>query len=94
MRRLRSHLERSEFKEALRLAQELRAEVPENRDVLYMAAVSQRYLKLIPDALATLAELEKHHPGYSRLFQERGHCYVAMKDAPQAIHAFLAANGC
>jgi hypothetical protein len=81
VRRIRSHLDRSEFKEALRLAQELRPEVPENRDVLYMAAVSQRYLNLIPDALATLAELERHHPAYSRLFQERGHCYVAMRSA-------------
>jgi tetratricopeptide (TPR) repeat protein len=91
VRRIRSHLDRSEFTEALRLARELRAEVPENRDVLYMAAVSQRYLKLIPDALATLAELEKHHPGYSRLFQERGHCYVAMRSAQPAIDAFLRA---
>jgi predicted Zn-dependent protease len=89
VRRIRSHLDRSEFKEALRLAQELRPEVPENRDVLYMAAVSQRYLKLIADALATLAELERHHPGYSRLFQERGHCYVALRSAQPAIDAFL-----
>jgi tetratricopeptide (TPR) repeat protein len=91
VRRIRSHLDRSEFKEALRLAQELRPEVPENRDVLYMAAVSQRYLKLIPDALATLGELERHHPDYSRLFQERGHCYVAMRSAQPAIEAFLRA---
>ena len=91
MRRIRSHLDRSEFKEALRLAQELRPEVPENRDVLYMAAVSQRYLARIPDALATLAELEGHHPGYSRLFQERGHCYVALRSAQPAIEAFLRA---
>ena len=88
---MRSLLDRSEFKEALTLAQELLAEVPENRDVLYMAAVSQRYLKLIPDALATLAELEKHHPRYSRLFQERGHCHVAMRSAQPAIDAFLRA---
>jgi len=65
--------------------------VPENRDVLYMAAVSQRYLKLYPEALATLANLESHHPGYSRLFQERGHCYVALRSAQPAIDAFLRA---
>jgi predicted Zn-dependent protease len=91
VRRIRSHLDRSEFKKALRLAQELLAEVPENRDILYMAAVSQRYLKLIPDALATLAVLEKHHPNYSRLFQERGHCYVALRSAQAAVEAFLRA---
>ena len=91
VRRIRAHLDRSEFKDALRRAQALLAEVPENRDVLYMAAVSQRYLKLIPDALATLAELERHHPRYSRLFQERGHCCVALRSAQPAIDAFLRA---
>src|SRR6202042_1144828 len=55
----------------------------------YMMAVSQRYLQRIPDALATLERLQSHHPGFSRLFQERGHCYVAMRDAPRAIDAFL-----
>jgi tetratricopeptide (TPR) repeat protein len=91
VRRIRSHLDRNEYGEALRLARELLAEVPENRDVLYMAAVSQRYLKLIPDALSTLAELERHHPAYSRLFQERGHCHVTLRSAQPAIDAFLRA---
>jgi tetratricopeptide (TPR) repeat protein len=89
VRRIRSHLDRGDYKEALRLAQTLRAEVPENRDVLYMAAVAQRYLQLVPDALATLSALEKHHPNYSRLFQERGHCYVVMRSAQPAIEAFM-----
>jgi tetratricopeptide (TPR) repeat protein len=91
VRRVRAHLDRNEYGEALRLARELLAEVPENRDVLYMAAVSQRYLKLIPDALSTLAELERHHPAYSRLFQERGHCHVTLRSAQPAIEAFLRA---
>ena len=56
-----------------------------------MIAVSQRYLKRIPEALATLERLERHHPSFSRLFQERGHCYVALRDAPRAIEAFLGA---
>jgi tetratricopeptide (TPR) repeat protein len=61
-----------------------------------MLAVSQRYLNLIPEALATLAELEKHHPDYGRLFQERGHCYVTGRAAESAIAAFtraVALNG-
>jgi tetratricopeptide (TPR) repeat protein len=69
----------------------LRTQVPENRDVLYMIAVSLRYLQRVPEALETLAELEKRHPSYSRLFQERGHCYVAMRSAQPAIQAFLRA---
>jgi hypothetical protein len=35
--------------------------------------------------------LEKHHPTYSRLFQERGHCHVATRSAAPAITAFLRA---
>src|SRR5262249_6609991 len=40
-------------------------------------------------ALGTLANLEKLHPRFSRLYQERGQCYIALKQAPQAIDAFL-----
>lgn len=91
VKRIRAMLERGEFAAGLQAAQALRAEVPENRDVLYMMAVAQRYLQRIPDALATLAELEKRHPTYPRLFQERGHCYVAMRAAEPAIEAYLRA---
>jgi tetratricopeptide (TPR) repeat protein len=91
VRRIRALLESGRFDAALAAGETLAAAVPENRDVLYMIAVSQRYLKRIPDALATLARLERHHPNFSRLFQERGHCYVTMRDAPRAIDAFLSA---
>src|SRR5450759_878448 len=89
VRRIRELLERSEFAAALSAAEKLLAQVPENRDVLYMLAVIQRYLQLTPDALATFARFEKLHPDYSRLYQERGHCYVALRSADPAIEAFL-----
>jgi tetratricopeptide (TPR) repeat protein len=89
--RIRELLERKQHAAALAAAEALASSVPENRDVLYMIAVSQRYLNRIPDALATLEKLEKLHPGFSRLYQERGHCYVALRDAPRAIDAFLGA---
>src|SRR5258705_8961491 len=54
-----------------------------------MLAVSYRHLNRIPDALATLERLERLHRGFSRLYQERGHCFVAMRDAPKAIEAYL-----
>lgn len=73
---------------ALKSADALRTEVPENRDVAYMRAVALRYLNRIADALAALAELEKRNPGFSRLYQEQGHCYVALRDAPKAIEAY------
>jgi tetratricopeptide (TPR) repeat protein len=88
VRRLRELLERSQFETALRAGEELLTEVPENRDVLYIVAVSQRYLKRIPEALGTLTRLERLYPEYPRLFQERGHCHVALRAAGPAIAAF------
>ncbi len=89
--RLRGLMQNEQFVGALTGAEALLAEAPENRDVWYLIAVCQRYLNRIPEALATLDRLESLHPGYSRLFQERGHCYVARKDAPRAIEAFVRA---
>jgi len=88
VRRVRALLERSEFATALEAAQALAAEVPENRDVLYLIAVALRYLQRIPDALEVLARLEQLHPGYPRLYQERGHCHVALRAAGPAVEAF------
>ena len=91
MLRIRALMERNQFGAALTAAEALAATVPENRDVLYMIAVSLRCLKRIPEALAALERLEQLYPGFSRLFQERGHCFVAQRDAPRAIEAFLSA---
>jgi tetratricopeptide (TPR) repeat protein len=88
VRGVRALLERSEFAPALQIALRLQKEAPENRDVLYMIAVAQRYLQRVPDALATLGRLEELHPDYPRLYQERGHCYVALRSATPAIEAF------
>jgi hypothetical protein len=70
--------------EALTAAEALAARVPENRDALYLIALSLRCLNRIPEALATLGRLEGLHPGYSRLYEERGHCYVALRDTQRA----------
>src|SRR6267142_4989634 len=86
--RARSLLQKRQFSQALGAAEALLAEFPENRDVLYLIAVSQRYLGRIPDALATLGRFENLHPDYGRLFQERGHCYRALGDVPAAITAY------
>jgi tetratricopeptide (TPR) repeat protein len=79
------------FEEALAAAQALEPQVPENRDVLLSIALSQRFLKRIPEALATLERLAKIQPAFSRLHQERGQCHVALKQAGPAIEAFLRA---
>ena len=89
--RIRELLKQRRFEESLQAAEGLAGETPENRDVLYLMAMSQRFLNKIPEALSTLERLERHHPAFSRLYQERGHCWVASKNAPQAIDAFLRA---
>jgi hypothetical protein len=89
VRRVRELLKSRDHAGALRAAEALAVQVPENRDVLYLIAVSRRFLGEIPEALQALERLEQLHPRFSRLYQERGHCFVALKDAPQAIDAFL-----
>lgn len=88
---IRALLDQQQFQKALAASETLLAEVPENRDVLYCRAYSLRFLQRIPEALATLDVLETHHPHYSQLHQERGHCFVALKDASRAIEAYLVA---
>jgi tetratricopeptide (TPR) repeat protein len=88
VRRLRALVEKRGFADALAAAEALRIEVPENRDVLYLLAVSQRYLGKIADALVTSAQFEALHPDYGRLFQERGHCLRAVGETTAAIAAY------
>jgi tetratricopeptide (TPR) repeat protein len=88
LKSLRALLESGRFEPALRAAESRLASQPEDRDLLYVVAVSERHLGRIPEALATLERLEALYPDYPRLFQERGHCHVARRAAPQAIEAF------
>jgi len=89
--RIRALLRQQNFSEALAAGEALAAEAANQRDVLLFVAIAQRHVSRIPDALKTLAILERHHPRFSRLYEERGHCFVFMKQAPQAIETFLTA---
>jgi tetratricopeptide (TPR) repeat protein len=89
--RIRALLRQQKFSETLAAGEALLAEAADQREVLLFVAIAQRYLGRIPDALNTLKTLERHHPRFSRLYEERGRCYVDMKQAPQAIEAFLSA---
>jgi tetratricopeptide (TPR) repeat protein len=91
VRRVRELVQARRFGEALADTDVLLQSVPENRDVLYLRALAQRHSGALPAAFATLAELERLQPRFSRLHQERGHCHVALRQAPQAIEAFLRA---
>jgi tetratricopeptide (TPR) repeat protein len=88
VRDIRALLNARRFAEGEQAAARLAAAAPGHRDALYLLALAQRQQQRPRDALATLEELERHHPKFSRLFQERGHCYVALKDAPRAIAAY------
>ena len=88
---VRGLLESQQFAAAESAAASIVSRYPEERDALYMLAVSQRYLNRIPDALGTLQRLQAAHPRFSRLHQERGHCFAALKDAPRATDAYLRA---
>jgi len=85
---LRASLGRGRYVEVLQVADAYLGEHRGHRDLLYLVAVAQRMLHRIPEALGTLATLQSFHPRYSRLFQERGHCHVATRDAVKAIEAF------
>jgi tetratricopeptide (TPR) repeat protein len=86
--RIRSLLKARRFDEAATASERLAAEAPGNRSVLHLLALAQRLQHRLTEALATLERLERHHPGFARLYQERGHCHVAMRDAPRAIAAY------
>jgi tetratricopeptide (TPR) repeat protein len=77
--------------EALQRAQSLLKGLPQNRDLLLIEASGLRHLLRIREALAKLDHLERLQPRFSQMHQERGLCYVALKDAPRAIDALLRA---
>ncbi len=89
--RLRRLQKEGRHAEALRGAQSILPDAPENRDLLLIAATSQRHMQRVPEALEMLARLERTQPRFSRLHQERGLCYVGLKDAPRAIESLLLA---
>jgi tetratricopeptide (TPR) repeat protein len=89
--RLRALFNERRFSELLLEGQALLADQPGKREALLFVAIAHRYLGRIPDALATLETLERHHPRFSRLYEERGRCFVELKQAPQAIAAFSSA---
>lgn len=82
-----SRLRRREFAAAHELANKLRACYPENKGVLFLLAVSLRYLDRLPEALEVLEELEHRHPSYGRLYEERGLCHLARQAIEPAIAA-------
>jgi tetratricopeptide (TPR) repeat protein len=67
---------------------ELPSKFAQNRGELYLQAVNLRLRNHFDEALGVLERLQQLHPRYSRVYEERGHCYAALSDAPKAIDAF------
>jgi tetratricopeptide (TPR) repeat protein len=88
---LRELLRQHRFSEVLTGASAVLATAPGQRDALLFTAIAHRFLGQIPEALKTIATLEQFHPGFSRLYEERGRCFVALRQAQPAIEAFLQA---
>jgi predicted Zn-dependent protease len=89
--RLRWLQQDGHHEQALDRTNALLVDLPENRDLLLVGAISLRMLGRVAEAMAMLDRLEQHHPHFSRMHQERGLCHVARKDAPRAIDALLRA---
>jgi tetratricopeptide (TPR) repeat protein len=79
------------FTEALTAADDQLLATPEQRDVLLLKAISQRWLGRLDGARDTLDRLERLHPRFSRLHEERGQWFALQRQAPQAIAAFKTA---
>jgi tetratricopeptide (TPR) repeat protein len=88
---MRVLLRQRKFAEVLTASRALLACHPEERDALLFLAIALRSLGRVADALEALNALEHHHARFSRLHEERGHCYVALRRAAPAIEAFAKA---
>ncbi|MGD0490538.1 MAG: sulfotransferase [Steroidobacteraceae bacterium] len=73
--------------EALAAAEAFAVAVPRRCDLMYLIAVNQRCLDRVAEALDTLEQLRQQSPGFGRLYQEQGYCYVALHDPNRAIAA-------
>ncbi len=86
--RLQALLRQRQFSDVLAQADVLLAGSPDEREVQLLAAIALRYLGRHTDALDRLAALEGRHPRFSRLHEERGRCFIDLKQALPALDAF------
>ena len=91
LRRIRELSRNGQHLDAMAAAEALLAAAPLNRHARYLIATNLRCLHRIEEALDSLRQLEQEHPRFSLLFQERGYCYIGLRDAPRAVDAFLRA---
>ncbi len=91
MIRLRALSQSGQYQALLSDAEALAAQFSDDRDLLLLRAHASRMLKRTDKALAILDELALKHPNFSLGYQERGLCFIALKDGDAAIESLLRA---
>jgi tetratricopeptide (TPR) repeat protein len=81
-------LQANAFERGLALAEAILADVPNDAEALYIAAVANRYLARHQDSQDYLDRLHAQIPEYGRAWQEAGHLARATGDTEQAIEAY------
>jgi tetratricopeptide (TPR) repeat protein len=85
---IRGLLRQLQFAQAQSCAEALLVRSPEDREGLTLLAIAQRRQGHVEAALSTLKRLERLHPQFSRLHEERGQCFALLRKATTAIEAF------
>ena len=81
-------LQANAFERGLALAEAILADVPNDAEALYIAAVANRYLARHQDAQDYLDRLHAQIPEYGRAWQEAGHLARATGETEQAVEAY------
>ena len=92
VRRVRELLKSHQHAEALRAAEALAVEVPENRDVLHLIAMSQRYLGRIPEAGQELGRAVEMDPADEENWRTLGVLLTQHLQFDQAVDLFRRAT--
>ena len=75
----------SRFKDALNLLKVLLKENPDHTDILYLSAVSTRFLKKFDDSRKHIENLLLNSPDMGRAYQELGHLNRDMGHEEKAV---------
>ena len=73
------------FKEAINLFEIILKDHPNNIDALYLASVSERYLKNFDNSKNYIEQLLSNAPDMGRAYQELGHIYRDMGDEAKSV---------
>ena len=87
-RRARELLQLGQAGAAALTAERALVDVPNDRDLLYILAVAQRYGRQYEAAEQTLERLRAAVPGYGRAYQELGHLRRRQGRDPEAMQAY------